>query len=98
MLNRHDELQTALVLVRCSKTRHDDCREIMNAMLKRFGQIQEAYTTNAKVDAKEWCVAASALIPSSGLARFREELGGLTTREDDTDVTVSDLKILASER
>lgn len=60
---RSNDLESAFILARCSKKSHDDCRRIRDALMdKSSGCIQEAFTTNAVVDGKTWCVAASALV------------------------------------
>jgi len=56
------DLKSAFILLRCSKTNHDDCRKIRDALLDQVGNVQEAYTTDAEIDGVKWCVAASALV------------------------------------
>ncbi len=92
-LEQSNDLKSAFVLVKCSKNEHDDCRSIRDAMLEKFGQIQEAYTTDAEIDNQKWCVAASALIPSDESDQFKKELSTLVTDESDMHITIDDFRV-----
>ncbi len=92
-LKQPSDLKSAFVLVKCSKNEHNDCRDIRDAMLEKFGQIQEAYTTDAEIDNQKWCVAASALIPSDESDQFKKELSALDADESDIHTTVDDFRV-----
>ncbi len=98
-LKQSNDLKSALVLVKCSKNEHNDCRTIRDAMLKKFGHIQEAYTTNAEIDNQKWCVAASALIPSNETDQFRKQLDKeLGANEGDMHITVDDFRVFVDQQ
>ncbi len=92
-LEQSNDLKSALVLVKCSKNEHNDCRTIRDAMLKKFGHIQEAYTTDVEIDNQKWCVAASALIPSNESDQFKKELGNLDADESNAHITIDDSRV-----
>ena len=81
-----------MVLVKCSKDEHNDCRAIRDAVLK-LRPVQEAYTTNAEVDGQKWCVAASALIDINETDQFKRDLDKLVACEDETSIRVDDLRL-----
>lgn len=61
-----NDLRSALILAKCSKRKHNDCRKIRDALISSSsGYIQKAYTTNAEIRDETWCVAASALVPGN---------------------------------
>ena len=85
-------LRCAMVLVKCSKDEHNDCRAIRDAVLK-LRPAQEAYTTNAEVDGQRWCVAASALIDINETDQFKRDLDNLVAYEGGTSIRVDDLRL-----
>ena len=87
------DLKGALILLKCSKDQHNDCRSIRDALFKKFRHIQEGYTTNAEIDNQKWCVAASALIPSNEAEQFKKELSTLEADESGTLVTLDDFRV-----
>ena len=92
-LEQSNDLKSALVLVKCSKNEHNDCRTIRDAMLKKFGHIQEAYTTHAEINNQKWCIAASALIPSNESDQFKKELSILDADESNIRITIDDFRV-----
>ena len=92
-LEQSNDLKSAFVLVKCSKNEHDDCRTIRDAMFEKFNYIQEAYTTDSEIDNQKWCVAASALIPSSNTDQFKKDLSALNTDESGMPITVADFRV-----
>ena len=97
-LEQSNDLKSALVLIKCSKNKHDDCRTIRDALFQKFTHIQEAYTTDAKIDNQKWCVAASALIPSNETEQFKKELSALDADESDTHITLDDFRVFVDKQ
>jgi len=87
------DLRSAFVLLKCSKQSHNDCRKIRDALIDKFPNIQEAYTTNAEVDGEQWCVAASALVDVKDEKKFEKELWKLTA-EGKKPITIGNLKLI----
>ena len=86
------DLISAFILLRCSKSNHDDCRKIRDALIDQVGNVQEAYTTNATVDGVNWCVAASALVDVKDNKKFEDKLWGVHA-EGKTPITVDDIRL-----
>ena len=97
-LEQSNDLRGALVLIKCSKNQHNDCRAIRDALFKKFIHIQEAYTTDVEIDNQKWCVAASALIPSNETEQFKKELSTLDADESDIHVTLDDLRVFVDKQ
>ncbi|PIN83459.1 MAG: hypothetical protein COV65_03490 [Nitrosopumilales archaeon CG11_big_fil_rev_8_21_14_0_20_33_24] len=97
-LENPNELQSAFILLKCSKKTHDDCRKIRNALIKdSYGYVQEAFTTNAIVDNETWCVAASALVPANEAKKFEKHLQDIHTDEKNP-VAVKKLKFVLNKQ
>lgn len=93
-LKKPNELQSAFIFVKCSKTTHDDCRQIRDAMIDETGKhIQEAYTTDAYVDGVTWCVVASALLTLDESKNFEKTLKNITTGGKNP-ITIKNMKFL----
>ena len=96
-LEKSNDLKSAFVLVKCSKKNHDDCRKIRDALVEESSYVQEAYTTNANVDNEQWCVAASALVPSNEAEKFANDLWKISTRGQ-KPITVKNVKLLINQQ
>ena len=87
------DLRSGFVLLKCSKQSHNDCRKIRDALIDKFSNVQEAYTTNSKIDNEQWCVAASALIDTRNAKKFEDELWKLRVKGK-KPITITNLKVL----
>ena len=97
-LEQPNELQSGFIFVKCSKRTHDDCRKIRDAIIEQSdGYVQEAYTTNAVIDEKTWCVAASALLPASKADKFKRHLRTIRTTGRHP-ITVKNLKLVLNKQ
>ncbi|ABK76714.1 hypothetical protein CENSYa_0068 [Cenarchaeum symbiosum A] len=97
-LKRSNIMRGAFILVKCSKTRHNDCRDIRDALIKgSSGYIQDAMTTNTVVDGTKWCVAVSALVPLDDADNFERRLKRIQTK-DKKSVSVEKLKFMMDRR
>ena len=93
-LEQQGELRGGFVLVKCSKKIHNDCRKIRDAVVEQSnGHVQEAFTTNAKIEGETWCVAASALVPAGDAKKFKRRLRAvhITGRHP---ITVKNIKLI----
>ena len=96
-LEQSGKLQSAFVLVKCSKKNHNDCRKIRDAVVEQpNGHIQEVFTTNAEIEGEVWCVAASALVPADETKKFEKNLLAVRTVGRHT-VAVKNLKLVFSQ-
>jgi len=63
MVNKQkSDLRSAFILLRCSKQKHNDCRQIRNALIDQINNVQQAYTTDAQVDEEKMvcsCICTS---------------------------------------
>ena len=96
-LEQPGELRSAFVLVKCSKKNHNDCRKIRDAVVEQSnGHIQEVFTTNAEIEGRTWCVAASALVPADEIKKFEKSLLAVRTAGRHA-ATVRNLKLVFSQ-
>ena len=97
-LEKPSELQSAFVLLKCSKKTHDDCRKIRDALIDdSYGYVQEAFTTNATVDNEIWCVAASALVPTNEAKKYEKHLKDIHTKGKNS-IVVKKLKFVLNKQ
>ena len=97
MMKQANDLQSGFILVKCSKKIHNDCRKIRDALIENSdGYVQEAYTTNAKIEDVTWCVAASALFPANKTEKFKKHLSTIRTAGKHP-ITVKNLKFVLNE-
>ncbi len=97
------DLKSAFILLKCSKTQHDDCRKIRDALIDKVSNIQEAYTTDAEVDNEKWCVAASALINAKEKEQFEKKLWSLEAEHDEPNaaeplITIKQVQLLVDDQ
>lgn len=90
-----DHLHNAFILIRCTKSRHTNCKPVRNMLMKNFTNVLQSYTTNTSVNGTEYCVAAKALIKASEVAEFRQNIKRLKS-DSSRPVGVSELKLLIS--
>ena len=91
-------LRNVFLLVRCSQKSHDDCRNIRDALIDgTSGYIQRAYTTDALIDDKRYCVAASALVPVEEAGKFKRDILKIQTKER-RPVTVNRCHLIVDDR
>ncbi|MGI0075945.1 MAG: hypothetical protein ACREAU_00885 [Nitrosopumilaceae archaeon] len=93
MQSPKSDLKSAFVLLKCSKREHNDCRQIRDALIDQVGNIQEAYTTDAEINNEKWCVAASALIDTKDIEKFKEVMWNVKT-SGSRPITVDNLELL----
>ncbi len=97
-LEQQNDLQSAFILLKCSKRKHDDCRKIRDAVIDdSYGYVQEAFTTNATVDDETWCVAASALVPVNEAKKFEKHLRSIHT-DGNRPIGVKKLKFVLNKQ
>ena len=81
MVNKQkSDLRSAFILLKCSKQKHNDCRQIRNALIDQIGNVQQAYTTDAELGGEKWCVAASALVDVNKKDEFKKKLWKLAAK------------------
>lgn len=91
-------LRKAFVLLQCSKKTHNDCRRIRDALIDgTSGYVQSAYTTDAVVDGRRYCVAASALVPGEEAEKFRRRVRRIRTGGK-LPVTVKHIELTMDDR
>lgn len=92
------DLRSAFVLLKCSKNNHDDCRQIRDALIDKLGiQIQQAYTTNTKIDGEKWCVAASALVDVNDKENLEKKLWKLEAKAR-KPITIKNLRLYVDQQ
>ncbi len=67
------KLLKATVFLRCQKTNHDDCVDLLNEV-RLLNNITYAETANAIVGNEEYCVIADAVVKSDEIEQFEEKL------------------------
>lgn len=87
------DLRTALVFLKCSKQSHNDCRKIRDALIDKFNNVQEAYTTNSELYGEQWCVVASALVDTKNQEKFEEKLWKLKA-DGKRPISIENIKLL----
>lgn len=97
-LEQPNKLQSAFILLKCSKKIHNDCRKIRDAIIENsHGYIQEAFTTKAVIDNETWCVAASALVPTNEAKKFEKHLQSINTKGK-RPIIIKNLKFIIDKR
>ena len=76
-LEQKNELKNAMILLKCDKTNHNDCRLIRDALLEQYPNVRKAITTNTRIKGEKWCVAASALVNLADEEKFEKGLWNL---------------------
>ena len=95
--NRKNRLANALILIRCTKKSHRDCRPIRDALLDKFPGVIQSFTTDAKFDGIEWCVVGNALINVAERDKIESDLRRLKT-DSKRPVGVSNLLLAVDTR
>lgn len=96
MTKQKDTLHNALVLIRCSKSSHKNCKPVRNAVMKNFKNVLQSYTTHAEMEGTEYCVASKAIVKDSELKKFTAKMQKLQTGTAARPVTVSKLRVLVT--
>jgi len=76
------KLRNAEILIRCSKPEHDNCSVMVDALMKNFKNVQQANTTRTTIGKKDYCVAATALVKTGEIRKFRNSLAHLKAKTD----------------
>ena len=74
------KLRKAFVLVRCSKSRHTNCKPMQNALNKSSKNILHSSTTKAKLEGTRYCVAVKAIVKENEIKKFESDLWKVKTR------------------
>ena len=54
-----DMLHNLLIMIRCTRNTHKNCKPVRNALLDNFKNVLHAYTTNSEIDGV-YCVVYDA--------------------------------------
>ena len=87
-------LHNALIMIRCTKNTHKNCKPVRNALLANFKNVLHSYTTNSEIDGVEYCVVGKAIVKNSDVANFEKKLKKLHTKAG--NVGVSKLSVYTS--
>ena len=82
-------LKSAFLLLRCSNDKHDDCREIRDAILERSKNIQEIFTTKTAINGINYCIAGSALLSTDEIGKFEKDVKDASIN----GITIKDFKL-----
>lgn len=73
------KLQKITALLRCEKSNHADCIELLEEV-RRINNVTYAETTNAVLEDDEFCVIADALVKSGEIEKFDKKLEEILNR------------------
>ena len=73
-------LHNALILIRCTRNSHKNCKPIRNALLNNFKNVLHSYTTNSEIDGVKYCVVGKAIVENSEVKSFEKKLEKLHTK------------------
>ena len=91
-----NELRSAEILLRCSKMEHDNCSVVRDALMKNFKNVLEANTTRTRIGKNDYCVAATALVKTGEIKKFKEELMHLKAKAEQS-IKIKNLEVYVSQ-
>ena len=89
-----DMLHNLLIMIRCTRNTHKNCKPVRNALLDNFKNVLHAYTTNSEIDGVRYCVVGKAIVKNSDMVNFEKKLGKLHTKSG--KISVDKLSVYTS--
>lgn len=67
----------AMVLLRCSDAKHDNCTVMRNTLVKNVSNVTMAYVAATDLDGETYCVVARAIVNRSAVSALSKKIEAL---------------------
>lgn len=84
----------AMVLLRCSDDKHDNCNVMRNTLVKNVSNVTMAYAATTDLDGEAYCVVARAIVNRSDVSALSKKIESL--KDGRSNIRTDKVRLLLS--